>query len=211
MSLKKSLQIMVTSFTVAALILVANIRGANASIQVGTLPLVGTDNNNPQDKLADVLAVIDAYNLAILQEEMKLVIAGDADHETEFSKAFKSKATDNSVVLPGFIKGADLDTIFTNCRLFIIPSFYEGLPLTLLEAMGYGLDILASNIPQNMQVKLPDESYFEVGDANDLSRKISDAISRPISKYKYDLSRYIWKSIARQTEDVYKSVIESKR
>jgi starch synthase len=77
--------------------------------------------------------------------------------------------------------------------------------------MGYGLDILASNIPQNMQVKLPEEGYFEVGDANDLSRKISVAISRPTSQHKYDLSRYIWKSIARQTEDVYKSVIESKR
>ncbi len=37
---------------------------ADASIVVGNLPLVGTDNNNSQDKLADVVAVVDAYNAA---------------------------------------------------------------------------------------------------------------------------------------------------
>ncbi|WP_145285874.1 hypothetical protein [Pirellulimonas nuda] len=37
---------------------------SEASILVGTLPLVGTDDDNSQDKLSDIEAVIDAYNAA---------------------------------------------------------------------------------------------------------------------------------------------------
>jgi glycosyltransferase involved in cell wall biosynthesis len=56
--------------------------------------------------------------------------------------------------------------------LFIISSFEEGLPIVLLEAMSYNIDVLASDIPANIKVGLDTDDYFKVGDENDLRLKI---------------------------------------
>jgi hypothetical protein len=55
---------------------------AHATIVVGSLPLVGTDDDNPQDFLSDILDVIDAYNFAKdpdLTKDIMLFKKTDAD------------------------------------------------------------------------------------------------------------------------------------
>jgi alpha-maltose-1-phosphate synthase len=136
---------------------------------------------------------------------LKLVIAGDADHETEYSRSLKEQAKDAGVILTGFIKGNDLRQVFSNCSLFILPSFYEGLPIALLEAMAYQLPIIASDIPANVEVELPATCYFKVGDENALSDKISTFVKSalPKSRIEYDMSKYNWDTIAQSTNEVY--------
>ena len=98
------------------------------------------------------------------QNEYRLVIAGDADHEIPYTKQLKKLAGMNKVVLPGFIKGEELHQLFTHARLFVLPSFHEGLPISLLEAMSYRLPVLVSDIPANKKVSLPGNKYFITGD-----------------------------------------------
>ena len=43
-----------------------------------------------------------------------------------------------------------------------MPSYHEGLPIALLEAMSYNLNVLVSDIPANLEVGLKKENYFEV-------------------------------------------------
>ena len=134
----------------------------------------------------------------------KLVIAGDADIEDAYSKELKSSAKNNGVILTGFIKGMPLHTLLSYARLFVIPSSHEGLPIALLEAMSYGLPVLASDIPANREINLPLSSYFHYDDqiltnlTQALQQKLNDT-SIPA----YDLSRYNWDAIAEQTIAVY--------
>ncbi len=51
-------------------------------------------------------------------------------------------------------------------------SFEEGLPIALLEAMSYNIDVLASDIPANLQIGLDTDDYFKVGDEDDLREKM---------------------------------------
>src|SRR5699024_5984559 len=42
--------------------------------------------------------------------------------------------------------------IMKDCELFVLPSYYEGQSMVLLEALTVGIDILASDIPANQYV-----------------------------------------------------------
>ncbi|ACT91325.1 glycosyltransferase family 4 protein [Dyadobacter fermentans] len=147
--------------------------------------------------------LIQAYLQSNVSNDYKLVIAGDADHESPYSSTLKDTARKNGIVLTGFIKGEKLYQLYTSARLFILPSFYEGLPISLLEAMSYQLDILASDIDANKEVCLPQDFYFEVGNIDSLAKKIREKISNHSPLQNYDMSRYDWAQIARQTLEVY--------
>lgn len=145
--------------------------------------------------------------------KLKLVIAGDADHETTYSKNLKRQiAFDSRIIAPGYISGDLLADIFSKARVFIIPSYHEGLPIALLEALGYGIPAFASDIPANREIGLPDRCYFKTGDIKDLLNKIefvSDIILTPEEKerqIKAISEKYDWESIAKQTIDVYKVI-----
>ncbi|MFH1957595.1 MAG: glycosyltransferase family 4 protein [bacterium] len=164
----------------------------------------------PEKGLHDL---IKAYR-RIENSEFKLVIAGDADHETEYSRQLKRLAKETAgVILTGFISGEPLQELFSNAGLFVLPSYYEGLPIALLEALSYGLPVLASDIPQNREVHLPDFRFFETGNVNDLSKTMINLFNLGISEEEKNSQKknlkenYNWDKIAAKTCEVYKQVV----
>lgn len=138
----------------------------------------------------------------------KLVIAGDADHEDEYSLKLKQLATENNIVLTGFIKEEKLNQLFTNARLFILPSFHEGLPISLLEAMSYNLDVLVSDIPANLEIKLHKNDYFKCGNWDDLCSKLTQKLTTCAPSIQYNLKLYNWNHIAEQVKYVYQLIVK---
>lgn len=132
-----------------------------------------------------------------------LAIAGDADHPDQYSTELKERAHKLGVVLTGFIRGEKMNQLMTNAALFVIPSYHEGLPFSLLEAMSYNLDVIASDIPANKLECLAPDDYFKTGDVKHLADKVSTRLDRGYRSRTYDLSAYDWNHIARQTENVY--------
>ncbi|MDE5799679.1 MAG: glycosyltransferase family 4 protein, partial [Paramuribaculum sp.] len=138
----------------------------------------------------------------------RLAIAGDADHPDQYSNELKDQARKSDVVLTGFIRGEKMNQLMTNAALFVIPSYHEGLPFSLLEAMSYNLDVIASDIPANELQCLDSDDYFKTGDIKNLSHKISARLDRGYRSRTYDLSAYDWNHIARQTENTYALTIK---
>ncbi len=138
----------------------------------------------------------------------KLVFAGDNTIEDEYSIQLKQMAISNGVILTGFVKGAKLQELLSNAALFILPSSHEGLPIALLEAMSYDLPALVSDIPANLEVGLPSDSYFEVGNVGQLREKIKHFIESPKASMQYDMSKYDWQTIADQVAEVYISLMK---
>ncbi|MGL5014243.1 MAG: glycosyltransferase family 4 protein [Bacteroidales bacterium] len=138
------------------------------------------------------------------QSEYKLVIAGDSDHPSTYSDSLKEQATSAGVILTGFIRGDSLNQLMSNAALFVLPSYHEGLPIALLEAMSYNLPVLVSDIPANLQVKgLTEDDYFRVGDEDDLLKSLRAKLSMPLISKEYDLGPYNWDTIADQVAQCY--------
>jgi glycosyltransferase involved in cell wall biosynthesis len=140
------------------------------------------------------------------KKDYRLVLAGDADFADDYSKKLKQQAFENEVVLTGFVKGASLQTLLTHAKIFVLPSSHEGLPISLLEAMSYQLPILASDIPANREVQIPEDSYFKVGDVAELGDKLQGYIHQDVQRIDYAMDKYDWNAIADQTIKVYQKL-----
>ena len=164
----------------------------------------------PEKGLHDLIRAYQRINNPLF----KLVIAGDADHETFYSRELKKLAAETpGVVLTGFVSGKRLGELFSNAGLFVLPSYYEGLPIALLEALSYGLPVLVSDIPQHKELPLENYRYFQKGNIADLSKKMLELFKKGISekeKEKYiSLIRknYDWDQIAKKTLKVYEEIL----
>lgn len=135
--------------------------------------------------------------------DIKLLLAGDTDFEDDYSRKLKEKARKNGVVLTGFIKGRKLHSLLTNCRCYCLPSSHEGLPIALLEAMSYGVKVIVSDIPANLEVGLDKEDYFHVGNVDALAEKLKTVIQQPLQHIDYDMKKYDWEKIADQVANIY--------
>jgi len=160
----------------------------------------------PEKGLRDL---IDGFKT--MGSDYKLVIAGDADHETDYSRNLRQMAAeDDRIILTGYITGEPLNQVYSHARLFVLPSYHEGLPLALLEAMSYGLPVLVSDIPANKEVDLPADRYFRCGDVDDLKNKIEILLEKELSEEEREEIRrqieekYNWLKIAEQTIEVYR-------
>ena len=134
----------------------------------------------------------------------RLVIAGDADHEDHYSMSLKQLAREHGVVLTGFIRGAKLNELFSQARLFVLPSFHEGLPIVLLEALSYRLPVLVSDIPANRLAWLAPTDFFVTGEEHPLEGLLSRKLAEPDTRISYNLSPYNWDYIATQVDAVYR-------
>ena len=113
------------------------------------------------------------------------------------------------VTLTGFIKGEKLNQLMSNAALFVLPSYHEGLPIALLEAMSYNLDVIVSNIPANTIEELNKNDFFKTGDTDSLTNALNRKLQFLSTPRTYDLSRYSWDNIALQIADIYKSMHKS--
>ncbi len=144
----------------------------------------------------------------------KLVIVGGADHETEYSAYVKALAAETpSVVMTGFQTGAALAELYSNASLFVLPSSHEGMPIALLEALSYGLPVLASDIVANREFKLAPTDYFPVGDVDALAAALARKLSNPFDEAGTEQLRnqiqtdYSWKKVSERTAQVYRSIL----
>ncbi len=159
--------------------------------------------------------LIKAFRALPKDHNWKLVIAGCADHKDEYSRTLIAQSQgDKDIIMAGFVQGERLQALYQNRGLFVLPSYHEGLPIALLEALSYGGSCLVSDIPANVEIGLYEHQYFKTGDVSELSRKISLAMKNDADEnddiFQRDsiLKKYSWDNIADQTLEVYRAVAD---
>lgn len=110
--------------------------------------------------------------------DYKLVIAGSNDQQPEYVEYLHKLAqSDSNIIFTGAVYGADKNTLLRHSAAFCIPSTIEGLAITLLEAMSYGLVCIASDIPSNREGLSNNGIWVTAEDVDSLAEKIEYVIS----------------------------------
>lgn len=156
---------------------------------------------------------------ASAKDGWKLALVGGIDPNDAYTReVIRVARQDPNIVLTGFQQGLDLRELFAHAGLFVLPSSHEGLPIALLEALSFGLPVVASDIAANKELGLPTENYFPLGDIDALTERIlhfakdvprAERTERVQALRTWVAERYNWQTIAGETLAVYQSAMRA--
>ncbi len=87
---------------------------------------------------------------------MKLALVGGGAFTDDYVNEIKARAVKrDDIVLTGYQKGNILHALYAHACAFLQPSISEGKSIALLEAMSWGLPIIAADIPETREVLVP--------------------------------------------------------
>jgi len=80
------------------------------------------------------------------REDLRVLIGGDGELREAISASLREGGVAARVDLPGWVSRDDLPRYLNQLRLLVLPSYTEGLPNIMLEAMACGTPVLATAV-----------------------------------------------------------------
>lgn len=160
--------------------------------------------------------LIEAYKK--IKTDKQLVIVGDAIHSGDYYKKIKELANveleHNKIIFTGALYNEEKQEAFSNASIFFLPSTMEGMPIVLLEAMSYGLPILASDISPNLETGKDLINYFKSGDSESLRKNLLYMLKnylilkkKALKSKDFLLKNFKWTKIAKEYDLIYKKLV----
>lgn len=124
------------------------------------------------------------YDIPVIFESVKqkcpnarLVMAGDGQME-QVREAFDKKKLLSDVTFTGWVRGQEKDKLLQQSAVFLFPSYNEGMPVAVLEAMSYGLGIVTTTVGGIPQLIAHGRSGFleAPGDLTAMAEDVSELI-----------------------------------
>lgn len=151
-----------------------------------------------------------------IKKDIQLVIAGDtSSKDNYYFSLIKDKSID--IIFTGFASGELKKQLFSHALALIQPSTMEGMPVSVLEAMGYGIPVISSDIKELTDIIFDKDLVFKKNNVNDL-KSILKKFLKDYKQHK-DLAierkeevskMYSWDSIANQFDELFQTIKQRK-
>ena len=94
-----------------------------------------------------IYELVDAFERVRTQfPDLKLTIAGDGPELKALTRYVNDKNFGNSVLFTGYVRNSAKAKVFLESDIYILPTYSEGCPVSLLEAMAAGLAVITSSV-----------------------------------------------------------------
>jgi glycosyltransferase involved in cell wall biosynthesis len=144
---------------------------------------------------------------------LRLVLAGrDLWSGERIARRIRELHLEQEVVCPGHVPDTTLAELYRRARVFAFPSLHEGFGIPPVEAMAYGVPVLACSISAMPEVLGDAAHYTDPYDvaamADALDQVVEDDALRTelVHRGRTQLRRYAWPQIAERTLDVYREI-----
>lgn len=160
----------------------------------------------------NIEGLIEAFEMLDVRG-LKLVVGGKKGWMDEeiFKKVKKLKLQDK-VIFTDYIPEDDVPALMTGAKVFVMPSFWEGFGIPVLEAMAMGTPVVVSNVASLPEVVGEAGVFIDPNDTKDIARGIKRLLEDK-SLYnrlrKKGLSRvkeFSWEKCAQKTLEVLENV-----
>lgn len=145
-------------------------------------------------------------------ENIKFVVCGTGRDKELIEKQIKDLQIEDKVELLGYRK--DINSIMNMADIFFLPSHQEGLTLSIIEALNFGLPIITSNVRGNQDLVVDGKNGYvcEQNDYKAFAAKIKYLINNPkVAKEmsienKKASKQYDIKNVVTELEEIYKEM-----
>ncbi|MFC1574683.1 glycosyltransferase family 4 protein [Gemmatimonadota bacterium] len=163
-----------------------------------------------------VLDLLDAARL--LNREFPTVqyrFVGAGPLKEKMTRAVRQWDLEN-IHLEGTVDHDDLPAILNQATALVLPSYYEGLPNSILEAMACGIPVVASRAKGNPEVVRDGETgyLFDPGDVAGLAESIARILRNPEVGHKMGLAgrkvverEFTWETVAARFVRIYQETL----
>jgi glycosyltransferase involved in cell wall biosynthesis len=118
-----------------------------------------------------------------ITKDFKLVIAGDGYYTDHYVSDLKQMAKNNDkIIFAGYKTGEALKQLFSHAFAMVHPSDQEGLPMSVLEAMSYGVPLILSDIPEHKELMSDSTIEFKHGNIKSLEKALADMLTSDQNK-----------------------------
>lgn len=135
----------------------------------------------------------------IVKKYPELTLYAGGDGEIEKVKTLVTKKNlDCNIKILGWIKGEEKEKLLKEVSFYILPSYNEGMPMSLIEAMAYKNVVISTNVGGIPEVITNNENgiIIEPGDKEELYKKLSYLLDKTNEDIRTKLSKN-----ARQTTE----------
>lgn len=161
--------------------------------------------------LIDALKLIDDK----IPEDIKILFCGN-DPYKKIDNIISEQGLNNRIKLLGWIDSKEKEKIYKNTKINILPSYFEALSMTVLEAMSYGVPVITTNISTMKEMLGNSEQLVPVGEPQILAKKILEFINNDsklelISQQEYKKAKEVFsmENNINETLRIYKETIGS--
>lgn len=166
----------------------------------------------------DPVTLIKAFKKlpSTLQEESNVFIIGDGPDKESLKKLIKNLSLENKMHLLGGMDREKLKMIYLSGDIYVLTTKYEGFPYTIIEAMSYGLPVIASDVGGCSEAVDSNCGFLvKRGDVDGVKNAlakliISKELREKMGKAGYEKARksFALTTMLQATEAVYTKVLE---
>ncbi|MBS5116128.1 MAG: glycosyltransferase family 4 protein [Erysipelotrichaceae bacterium] len=107
----------------------------------------------------------------VLDKEIKVVLCG-LDLEGDIDKYIRDRKLQNRIINKGWVSGQDKLNVLNKTIVSVLPSYYEGLSMSVIESMAYGIPVITTNISTMPEILGDEKELIEPGNSEILANKI---------------------------------------
>ena len=164
----------------------------------------------------NLLGIVKAIELLPKDLQIPLIVIGDGREYKQkvLDYITEHKLQDFIIFTPEKVGTQGLRYLYSNARLLVYPSFYEGFGLPVVEAMLSRCPVITSNVSSLPEASGPDSLLVDPNDVQDIADKIKalltdeDLRQSTIEKgYRYGMDNFSPKVLADQLMDIYKQLV----